>query len=91
MEDSMKSTTAQDSSSNQAENQQPIATLLSSISYTNQEDYDRFLENLTSEHAVLVLISAANHCQALGSFNLNEAELIAKAIKTLSKSQPPQQ
>lgn len=62
----------------------PIATLLSSISYTNQADYDNFLANLTPEHSVIVLISAANHCQAKGIFTLDEAELIAKSIKTLS-------
>jgi hypothetical protein len=72
----------------QAEAQQPIATLLSSISYTDQADYEKFLANLTPEHAVLVLVSSANHCQAKGVFNLDEAELIAKAIKTLSKPQP---
>jgi hypothetical protein len=69
-------------------NPQPIATLLSSISYTDQADYEKFLANLTPEHAVLVLISSANHCQAKGVFSLDEAELIAKAIKTLSKPQP---
>ena len=62
----------------------PIATLLSSISYSNVADYENFLANLTPEHAVIVLISAANHCQAKGIFNLDEAELIAKAIKKLS-------
>jgi hypothetical protein len=72
----------------QAETPQPIATLLSSISYTDQADYEKFLANLTPEHAVLVLVSSANHCQAKGIFNLDEAELIAKAIKTLSKPQP---
>lgn len=68
----------------------PIATLLSSISYSNHEDYEKFLANLTPEHAVLALIAAANHSQAKGIFNLEEAELLAKAIKTLStpKSAP---
>ena len=68
----------------------PIATLLSSISYTNQADYDNFLANLTPEHAVIVLIAAANHCQAKGIFNLDEAELIAKSIKALSAPAPQQ-
>lgn len=85
MEDSLNSTVEQTAENTAPEAQQPIATLLSAISYTNQEDYDSFLANLTPEHAVIVLISAANHCQALGTFNLNEAELVAKAIKTLSK------
>jgi hypothetical protein len=69
----------------------PIATLLSSISYTNQEDYEKFLDGLTTEHALIVLISAANHCQAKGIFNLEEAELVAKAIRKISKPQPQEQ
>jgi len=80
--------TANEVETQQAETPQPIATLLSSISYTDQADYEKFLANLTPEHAVLVLVSSANHCQAKGIFNLEEAELIAKAIKTLSKPQP---
>lgn len=59
-------------------------TLLSSISYTNPEDYEKFLENLSPEHAVIVLIAAANHCQARGLFTLDESELIAKSIRKLS-------
>lgn len=74
-----------------ADQSAPIATLLSSISYTNQEDYEKFLNSLTTEHALIVLISAANHCQAKGIFNLEEAELVAKAIRKISKPQPQEQ
>lgn len=74
-------------SANQQE--KPLATLLSSISYTNREDYDNFLKNLTQDHALIVLIASANHAQSRGAFNLEEAELVAKAIKRLTvKSQP---
>lgn len=62
----------------------PSTTLLSSISYTNPEDYEKFLANLSPEHAVIVLIAAANHCQARGMFTLDESELIAKSIRKLS-------
>lgn len=89
MENTDKTTTAPETSAQEAPQAKPIATLLSSISYTDQADYDKFLANLTPEHAVLVLVSAANHCQSRGIFNLDEAELIAKAIKTLSKPQTP--
>lgn len=58
--------------------------LLSTISYTDKADYDKFLENLTPEHALIVLISAANHGQIKGAYNLDEAELIAKAIRRLT-------
>lgn len=63
----------------------PKVTLLSSISYINPEDYEAFLTNLSPEHAVVVLIAAANHSQARGIFSLQESELIAKAIKRLGK------
>ena len=63
----------------------PIATLLSSISYTNEADYKNFLENITPDHAVLVLIAAANHSQSRGIFTLAEAELLSKAIKRITE------
>ena len=62
----------------------PLATLLSSISYENLEDYNKFLNNLTLEHAVIVLIAAATHAQGKGSYTIEEAELIAKSITKLS-------
>lgn len=67
--------------------------LLSTISYTDKADYDKFLENLSPEHALIVLISAANHGQLKGAYNLDEAELIAKAIRKItpsaSQNEPP--
>lgn len=68
----------------------PKVTLLSSISYTNAEDYEAFLNNLSPEHAVVVLIAAANHSQSRGIFSLQESELIAKSIKRLG-SKPSEQ
>jgi hypothetical protein len=66
------------------EQKNPTALLLGAISYDNKDDYENFLNNLSLEHAVIVLISAANYAQSKGAYNLNEAELIAKAIKRLS-------
>lgn len=69
-----------------------VTTLLGTISYESREDYDNFLENLTIEHAAIVLISAANFAQSKGIFTLEEAELIANAIKRLTtKPQEPGQ
>ncbi len=62
----------------------PKTYLLSTISYTDKADYDKFLENLSPEHALIVLISAANHGQLKGAYNLDEAELIAKAIRRIT-------
>jgi hypothetical protein len=58
--------------------------LLSTISYSNRADYEKFLENLTPEHSLIVLMSGVNHAQVKGAYNLDEAELIAKAIRRLT-------
>lgn len=66
-----------------AENKAPMTTLLGSISYTSEADYEAFLNGLTLEHAVVILIASANFAQAKGAFSLAEAELINKAIKRI--------
>lgn len=61
-----------------------VTTLLGTISYEKREDYEEFLKNLSIEHSAVVLISAANFAQSKGIFSLDEAELIASAIKRLT-------
>jgi hypothetical protein len=75
---------AQTQTEQTTEQELPKVTLLSAISYQNREDYDIFLKTMTGEHAVVTLIAAANHAQARGAYNLDEAELIAKAIRKLT-------
>lgn len=67
-----------------AEQEVPKVTLLSAISYTSRADYEAFLTAMTGEHAVVTLIAAANHAQSRGAYNLDEAELVAKAIRKLT-------
>ena len=73
----------------------PKTTLLSAISYQSREDYEIFLNTMTGEHAVVTLIAAANHAQVRGAYNLDEAELIARAIRKLTvdpaKQEAPKQ
>jgi hypothetical protein len=60
--------------------------LLGTISYTNQDDYEKFLSKLDVNQAIFVLIASANYGQTKGLFNLDESELIAKAIKTIKRT-----
>lgn len=69
------------------ETQKPIATLLGSISYSNETDWENFLNTMSIDNALIVLIHGVNYAQSKGSYNLAEAELIAKAIKTITKLQ----
>jgi hypothetical protein len=68
----------------ETENSPAVTTLLGTISYENREDYENFIKSLSLEHAAIVLISAANFAQSKGIFTLDEAELIANAIKRLT-------
>lgn len=70
--------------SQETENSPAVTTLLGTISYETREDYENFLKSLSLEHAAIVLISAANFAQSKGIFTLDEAELIANAIKRLT-------
>jgi hypothetical protein len=74
-----------------AENKQPVTTLLGSISYSSEADYEAFLNGLTLEHAVVILIASANYAQAKGAFSLSEAELINKAIKRIRPARKAEQ
>lgn len=69
------------------ETQKPIATLLGSISYSNEADWENFLNTMSVDNALVILIHGVNYAQSKGSYNLAEAELIAKAIKTIIKLQ----
>jgi hypothetical protein len=60
--------------------------LLGAISYVDQEEYEKFLENIDVNQAIFVLMAGCNYAQSRGSYNLDESELIAKAIKTIKKS-----
>ncbi len=61
----------------------PIARLLGSISYDNEEDWELFLNTMTSQQVLIVLITAVRYAQAQGVFNLEESELVSRAIKRL--------
>jgi hypothetical protein len=72
----------------QQEEKKHVTNLLGGfVSYTDPIDYEKFLDALTLEHAVLVLIASANYAQSRGIFILPEAELINRCVTRLKKAQ----
>lgn len=59
--------------------------LLGTVSYNSEEDYEAFLKKMHINQAIFILLASANYAQAKGAFNLDESELINKAIKTIKK------
>jgi hypothetical protein len=67
----------------------PANVLLGSVSYQNLEDYEKFLENMDVNQALFVLISGCTFAQTKGAYNLSEAELVARAVKTIKNQSKP--
>lgn len=72
-----------------ATEQEQRNVLLGSISYTNDADYENFLSKLDINQSMFVLIASANYAQSKGLYNLDESELVAKAIKTIKRNSAP--
>lgn len=64
-------------------------SLFGTIGYTDESSYENFLEQMNLGQALFVLIASANFAQAKGSFNVLEAELLAKAIRVVRKNSTP--
>ena len=75
-----KNSSAEDKAKN------PGNVLLGTISYQNEEDYEKFLNNLDINQSLFVLISGCGYAQSRGAYSLEESELISKAIKTIKKT-----
>lgn len=65
------------------------ASLFGTIGYKDEASYENFLENMNLGQSLFILIASANFAQAKGSFNVLEAELLAKAIRVVRKNSTP--
>lgn len=64
----------------------PKNVLFGAISYNEEENYEKFIREMSPQQAIFVLVASANYAQAKGSFNLLESETLASAIRTLRKT-----
>ena len=86
MKKEKKETAVEEVSATSEEKNVPQNLLLGVISYQNEEDYEKFLNNLDINQSLFVLISACGYAQSRGAYRLEESELISKAIKTIKKT-----
>ena len=78
--------TARQPNQPQVEAKEERNVLLGTISYTDENDYEKFLSSMDINQSLFVLIATANYGQSKGLFNLDESELVAKAIKTIKRN-----
>ncbi len=83
--------TVEKEESNDTANQiDPKNILFGSISYADEEAYEKFISEMNISQALFVLIASANFAQAKGSFNLLESESLSTAIRTIRKTSESQ-
>lgn len=66
---------------------EPKYRILGTIGYDTPADLENLSNNMSTEQAVLILISAVNLAQAKGAYTLAEASLISNSIKRFMKPQ----
>jgi hypothetical protein len=81
-------TTVEKTATENSPQEAPKSVLFGSISYTEESNYEKFIHEMNPAQALFVLVASANYAQAKGSFNLQESETLASAIRTLRKSTP---
>lgn len=72
-------------------NQNTSFQLLGSLQFMSEEHLELFMQTLDKNSSIYCLVEAVKYCNSRGAFTLGEAELLAKAIRTISKDQQSQQ
>ena len=73
---------------NTDEQPKPIGTLFDTINYTNLNDLDKFVQNLTGDQSLYCVVHAAKAAHKRGTFSIEESEVISRAIRVLTT--PPE-
>lgn len=72
-------------------NQNTSFQLLGSLQFMSDEHLELFYQTLDKNSALYCLVEAVKYCNSRGAFTLGEAELLAKSIRTLSKTEPKEE
>ena len=66
------------------ESPKPIGQLFNTINYNNLNDLIAFVENLTPDQGLYILVQAARASHTRGAFGIEESETVSKAIRILT-------
>lgn len=66
------------------EGPKPIGQLFNTINYNNMNDLNSFVENLTPDQGLYILVQAARAAHTRGAFGIEESETVSKAIRVLT-------
>lgn len=73
------------------EQSKPIGTLFNVINYNNVSDLDKFINELTPDQALYCVVQAARAGYERSAYNMEESEVVSKAIRVLTTPQESKQ
>tara|TARA_R110000796_G_scaffold40742_2_gene100796 strand:+ start:801 stop:1163 length:363 start_codon:yes stop_codon:yes gene_type:complete len=73
------------------EGPKPIGQLFNSINYNNNEDLDSFINKMTPDQGLYILVQAARAAHTRSAFGIEEAETVSKAIRLITSPKSPEE
>lgn len=65
-----------------------INTLFSTINYREPHELNKFIDDMNLDQALFCLVHATRHAHNQGLYNIEESEVVSKAIRILTTPQP---
>ena len=65
-----------------------INTLFSTINYREPHELNKFIDEMNLDQALFCLVHATRHAHNKGLYDIEESEVVSKAIRILTTPQP---
>lgn len=63
-------------------------SLFGTINYNEPHELNKFIDEMNIDQAIFCLVHSARHSHRLGVYNIEESEVISKAIRILTTPKP---
>lgn len=70
------------------ENQENINTLFNTINYNEPHELNKFIDDMNLDQALFCLVHATRYAHNRGLYDIEESEVVSKAIRVLTTPQP---
>ena len=70
------------------ENKENVNTLFNTINYREPHELNKFIDEMNVDQALFCLVHATRHAHNRGLYNIEESEVVSKAIRVLTTPQP---
>lgn len=68
------------------DNRTPIGILFDDVNYYSNEELHSFIDNMTQEQSMFIVIKAAQKGFIRNIYNLTECEVLSKSLRILNQS-----